>query len=176
MSETANGTVLKITRGLIYLVMAMVGIAGIAMAIAAVALPFGWSHVLAEIAKERPVADAAGLLVWIMVLLAFAIMTLGAIWTILRKLLAIIGTVESGDPFVHANAVRLKAIGWIMVGVHLIGIPMAFLVNHIGDRVGEADMRGDFSITGVLSTLLVFVLAGVFERGAAMREELAGTV
>ncbi len=176
MSETANGTVLKITRGLIYMMLGMIAFAGIAMTVAVIALPFGWSHALAEIAKEKPGIDATGLLTWVLVLLAFAIMALGAVWTILRKLLAMIGTVASGDPFVHANAARLKVIGWIMVGLHLIGIPMAFVATHIGERVGEADMHGDFSVTGVLSTLLVFVLAGVFERGAAMREELEGTV
>ena len=34
----------------------------------------------------------------------------------------------------------------------------------------------DGILNGILSILLVFILAGIFERGAEMREELEGTV
>lgn len=176
MSEPTNNAVLKVTRGMIYVLMVLVVIGGIALAIASVALPLNWDHVLVEIAKEKPGMNAEGLLPWILAVLAFAMAPLGAVWTILKKLLAIIGTVAEGDPFVRANAVRLKVIGWIMVAMQVIGIPFALVVTNVGDRIGEADMKGDFSITSVLAILLVFVLAGVFERGAAMREELEGTV
>ncbi len=176
MNKPTNGAVLKITRGLIYFLMAMIAIGGVALAIASVALPLAWTEVAAELVKKKPAVNLEDLLPWTLLLLAFAIASLGAVWTILRKLLAIIGTVAEGDPFVSANAVRLKAIGWIMVGLQVIGLPFAVVVSKVGDRIGETDMNGDFSIIGVLSTLLVFVLAGIFERGAAMREELEGTV
>ena len=35
---------------------------------------------------------------------------------------------------------------------------------------------GGIDLNGILSILLAFVLAAVFERGAAMRDELEGTV
>jgi Protein of unknown function (DUF2975) len=176
MDEHTNGTVLKITRGLIYLMMGLAGLAVLALALGAGALPFFWPEALVEIAKEKPGFDGSGVMPLIYMLFAFAIICLAALWMILKKLLAIIATVAEGDPFVRANAVRLKAIGWIMVFVHVIGIPFAAVATQVGDKLQEADMHGDVSITGILSTLLVFVLAGVFERGAAMREELEGTV
>ena len=41
---------------------------------------------------------------------------------------------------------------------------------------GENNVDNDLSLSGILAILLVFILAGVFERGAEMREELEGTV
>lgn len=84
--------------------------------------------------------------------------------------------VAEGDTFIRANAVRLKAIGWLMLAIQIVGIPLAGLVDWIGGRIHEADMHGDFSISGILAILLVFVLAGIFEKGAAMREDLEGAV
>jgi Protein of unknown function (DUF2975) len=176
MADNPNGTLLKITRVLIYVMLVFILIAGLALATASVVMPFFWTEVVAGIAEEKPGINAEGLMPELYVLFAFAIVALGAASTILQKLLAIIDTVAQGDPFVRANAVRLKAIGWIMVGIQLLGVPLALVATRIGHQLHEADMSGDFSIVGVLSTLLVFVLAGVFERGAAMREELEGTV
>jgi len=42
--------------------------------------------------------------------------------------------------------------------------------------LGESDTGLDMSLNGILSILLVFILAGIFEHGAAMREEQEGTV
>jgi Protein of unknown function (DUF2975) len=176
MTTNPNGTVLKVTRGFIFLFLGLLALAGLAMAVASVAVPFFWQDIVTEVAKSSPEAQLSGLLPPILALLAFAIVILGLVWTILRKLLAMIATVAEGDPFVRANAVRLKAIGWLMVAIQIIGIPMGALVGWIGERLHETDMHGDFSISGILAILLVFVLAGVFEKGAAMREELEGTV
>lgn len=176
MNELGNVRILKITRIAIYAAMAIIGFAGLVMALATASLPFTWAAVITEISKSDPAIQPAGLLPYVLALLALAIVLLGLVWSILRKLIAIIGTVEGDDPFVKANALRLKAIGWLMVAGHIIGIPMAFLASHVGERLHELELQGDFSLTGVLATLLVFILAGVFERGAAMREEIEGTV
>ena len=40
----------------------------------------------------------------------------------------------------------------------------------------EFDVEAAIDVTGLLTILLVFILARVFERGVAMREELEGTV
>ena len=94
----------------------------------------------------------------------------------MRKILAIIGSVEDRNPFVVANAVRLKAIGWLMVAVQIIGIPLAIVAREAADMFGENNVDLDISLNGILAILLVFILAGIFERGAEMREELEGTV
>jgi Protein of unknown function (DUF2975) len=94
----------------------------------------------------------------------------------MRKLLSIINSVEQGNPFITANAIRLRAIGWIMVGIQIIGLPLAAAAGNVADMFGENDVGFDLPINGILAILLVFILAGIFERGAEMREELEGTV
>ena len=94
----------------------------------------------------------------------------------MRKLLAIIDSVEDRNPFIIANAMRLRAIGWLMVGLQIVGLPLAVAAGNVADLFGENDVDMDFSLNGVLAILLVFILAGIFERGAEMREELEGTV
>jgi Protein of unknown function (DUF2975) len=176
MTTQPNGTVLKITRGLILLIMGLVALVGLALAIASVVLPFYWTEAVAALLKEKPGTDIVGLLPQLYVIFAFIIAVMGIAWTIMRKLLAMIATVADGDPFVRANASRLKAIGWLMVGVQLLSIPLYFVAAGIAERLGKSHLDGEISLTSFLSILLVFVLAGVFEQGAAMREEMEGTV
>ena len=120
--------------------------------------------------------DAAALYPKLYIIFALGILLLGIVWTVMRKLLAIVRSVEHGNPFVFANAVRLKAIGWLMVAVQIIGIPLAMVARQAADLFGENNVDLDISLNGILSILLVFILAGIFERGAEMREELEGTV
>ncbi|MEQ1548507.1 MAG: DUF2975 domain-containing protein [Chakrabartia sp.] len=176
MNAKPNGTVLKITRGLIYLMMGGAALVGVALSVAAVAAPFYWAEIIAMLVKEKPGVDTADLLPMFFVAFALIIMALGLLWTILKKLLAIIATVANGDPFVRANALRLRAIGWMMVAANVIGIPIGIVATMIADKLGDNDVHNDFSVTGVLAILLVFVLSSVFEQGAAMREDMEGTV
>lgn len=176
MSEIANNRILRVTRWLVYLIMGLVAFAGTVLALVSVALPFYWTEAAANIAKEYPTLDAAALFPKIYVIFALGILLLGMVWTIMRKLLAVVGSVEEGNPFVLANAVRLKAIGWLMVAVQIIGIPLAIVAREAADLFGENNVDLDVSLNGILAILLVFILAGIFERGAEMREELEGTV
>lgn len=176
MPSVNNVAVLKITRGLILAIMGLVVFAGVVLALVAVVLPLNWDAAVAEILREKPGVQTQGLLPLLYVIFAFGIVLLGIAWTIMKKLLAMIATVAGGDPFVHANALRLKAIGWMMVAVQLLGIPLYLVAAQVAAKFGDHDLDGDFSVTGLLAILLVFVLAGVFEQGAAMREEMEGTV
>jgi hypothetical protein len=176
MNAKNDNTVLKVTRILVNGLLVGVVIGGAMLVIGAVVLPYYWTDVVADVAKSRPTANTTGLMPSILALMAFAIVVLGIVWTVLRKLQTIIATVQDGDPFVHANAARLKAIGWLLVTIQVIGLPLGRLVEHIGKRLQESDMQSEFSISGILAILLVFVLAGVFERGTTMRDELEGTV
>lgn len=95
---------------------------------------------------------------------------------ILTRLLAIVGTVRQGDPFVAANASRLQAIAWIMIGLQLLGIIIVIIVRMISSPAHPVDISAGPSIAGLLAILLVFVLARVFAEGALMRDDLEGTV
>jgi Protein of unknown function (DUF2975) len=176
MTEIANNRILRVTRWLVYLIMGLVAFAGIVLALVSVVLPFYWTEAAANIAKDYPALDAAALFPTIYAIFALGIILLAIVWTIMRKLLAIIGSVENRNPFVAANAVRLKAIGWLMVAVQIVGIPLALVAREAADLFGENNVDLDVSLNGILAILLVFVLAGIFECGAEMREELEGTV
>jgi Protein of unknown function (DUF2975) len=176
MTEIADNRILRITRLLVYLIMGLVALAGSVLALVCVVLPFYWTEAMAELSTVHPNLDPTTLLPHLLSVFALGILTLGLIWTMMRKLLAIIASVEDGNPFVRANAIRLKAIGWLMVGLQIVGVPLAIAAGNAADMFGESDTGWDLSLNGILAILLVFILAGIFERGAEMREELEGTV
>ena len=176
MTEIADNRILRVTKLLVYLIMGFVALAGTVLALMSAALPIFWTEAIAEIAKENPGADTTTLLPWLLVIFALGLLILGLVWTMMRKLSSIIGSVEDGNPFITANAVRLRAIGWMMVAVQIIGLPLAATAGNVADIFGENDVGIDFPLNAILAILLVFILAGIFERGAEMREELEGTV
>jgi Protein of unknown function (DUF2975) len=176
MTEIADNRILRVTRLLVYLIMGLVAMAGAVIAAVSVILPFFWSDAVAELVKTNPGLDPVALLPNMLSVFALGILVLGLIWTIMRKLLTVIASVEDGNPFVRANALRLKTIGWLMVGLQIVGVPLAIAAGKAADMFGESDTGLDISLNGILAILLVFILAGIFERGAEMREELEGTV
>jgi hypothetical protein len=94
----------------------------------------------------------------------------------LTWLRAMVETVRLGDPFVQENAVRLARIAWVVLGLELLHLAVGAVVAAASSRTAPLDIGWSVSPTPWLAVLLLFVLARVFERGAAMREELAGTV
>ena len=96
----------------------------------------------------------------------------GIVHTILRRLLAIVDTVRSGDPFILDNARRLNAIAWSVLAIEMLRIAIVTIASVVWE---PGHLRGS-SFTPWLSVLLLFVLAGVFAHGARMRAELEGTV
>jgi hypothetical protein len=92
---------------------------------------------------------------------------------VLRRLLAIVESVRAGDPFVVDNAERLQLIAWCLLGIELVRLAV-FAIGHAFEihKLGEAG----FSVAPWLGIVLLFVLAGVFMRGARMRSDLEGTV
>ncbi|MGQ0558035.1 MAG: DUF2975 domain-containing protein [Sphingosinicella sp.] len=87
---------------------------------------------------------------------------------ILVRLRAIVATVGAGDPFVAANAERLRAIAWALLGIALLHLAVG--------AAAPLDIGWSFNMSGWLAVLLLFVLARVFELGTAMRADLEGTV
>ena len=95
---------------------------------------------------------------------------------ILKRLLAIVLTVRRGDPFIASNATRLQATAWALLGLQLISLVIGGIAKAISTPAHPIDMDAGFSPTGWLAVLLTFVLARIFAEGAAMRDELEGTV
>ena len=176
MNNVTNGKLLRVTRWLLLLIMGLLAVAALILIVVGAILPFHWTEAAAEIGKEYPKLDAGALFPKIYAIFALGLLVLGSVGAIMRKLLAIIDSVALGDPFVLVNAARLRTIGWLMVAVQIIGIPLAIVAREAADLFGKNDVDLDVSLNGILAILLVFILAGIFERGAAMREELEGTV
>jgi hypothetical protein len=97
-------------------------------------------------------------------------------YIVLKRLLAMVGSVRAGDPFVAANAQRLQAIAWALLGLQLLSLVIGGIAKAVSSPGHPLDLDAGFSFTGWLAVLLTFVLARVFAEGTLMREDLAGTV
>jgi hypothetical protein len=104
------------------------------------------------------------------------IITVPLYHAILSRLLAMVGTVRTGDPFVPANASRLQAIAWVLLVLQLLGLTVGAIVKAVSPPSHPLDIDAGFSISGWLAVLLTFLLARVFAEGTHMREDLEGTV
>ena len=92
------------------------------------------------------------------------------------RLLAIVDTVRSGDPFVAANADRLQIIAWSLLALQLLSLVVGGIGKAISTPAHPLHLDAGFSTSGWLAVLLTFILARVFAAGALMREDLEGTV
>lgn len=94
---------------------------------------------------------------------------------LLRQLILSVG---KDDPFTLENASRLDRMGWIALIFQIATFPIAALVAYLGHLVPAENLTVDFqfSLTGVLLAVVLFILARVFKHGATMREDLEGTV
>jgi hypothetical protein len=97
-------------------------------------------------------------------------------YVVLKRLLGMVGTVRAGDPFVAANAERLQAIAWALVGLQLLSMVIGAIGRAVSTPAHPVHLDAGFSINGWLAVLLTFVLARVFAHGALMREDLEGTI
>jgi len=95
---------------------------------------------------------------------------------VLRRLLAIVDTVRAGDPFVAANALRLRAIAWVLLALQLLSLVVGTIARTISTPAHPLHIDAGFSINGWLAVLLTFLLARVFAAGTLMRDEIEGTV
>lgn len=95
---------------------------------------------------------------------------------VLRRLAAMVVTVRRGDPFVVANAWRLRTIAWVLLALQLLSIAIGAIGKAISTPANPVHLDAGFSTSGWLAVLLTFILARVFAEGAMMREELAGTI
>lgn len=97
---------------------------------------------------------------------ATLLLTLPVLW----KLRAIVDSAREGDPFAPVNATRLRHIGGLVLGI-----------NVLTTIAVQLPLEGHVSVppvtfTGVVTVLMIFVLARIFETGTRMRTELQETI
>ena len=95
---------------------------------------------------------------------------------VLKRLLAMVETVRAGDPFVAANAYRLRNIAWTLVALQFLSLAIAAIARVISTPEHPFQLDAGFSVNGWLAVILMFVLSRVFAEGTLMREDLEGTV
>lgn len=134
-----------------------------------------------DLQAELAAAGAPDFAFWI-VALAIAMM-IGLAWLayrFMRDLWAVIGSVDAGDPFRPENANLLSRMGRTALGAYitafLIALQAAWLAQFEPKGALDLDVNIDLGAGGLLLILTLFILARVFRHGAAMREDLEGTV
>lgn len=105
----------------------------------------------------------------------------GLLFVFFGRLRRIIASVGEGDPFEPANADRLSLMAWLMLAVQILLLPAIALGEWLAgyaDELEDANITvdGGMDLTGMLLVVILFILARVFRHGAAMREDLEGTV
>jgi hypothetical protein len=95
---------------------------------------------------------------------------------LLTRVLAIVESVRRGDPFVAGNAARLQTTAWALLGLEVLHLAVGAIAAAASSPAQPLDLDWNFSISGWLAVLLLFVLARVFDYGTRMRDDLEGTV
>ncbi|HYU96964.1 MAG TPA: DUF2975 domain-containing protein [Sphingomicrobium sp.] len=126
--------------------------------------------------KLGSVGENPGLVIGIRAIAALGILAVPLNLALLKRLVAMVGTVRVGDPFVASNAYRLNAIAWLLLGQQLLSLAIGLIAKAVSTPAHPLHVDAGFSPGGWLAVILTFVLARVFAEGTLMREDLEGTV
>lgn len=173
MSLKPRDPLLAAARVVLIFLMSLLGFVTVLLALLAPALAVMRDQVAAALAQHHAPPEAA----WAVaaaLLLGSVAAALGFLF--FRNMYRIVDTVGEGDPFVPVNADRLAGMGWIVVAVHGLAIPLGGVVHWIASVTEGADEDVSLSLGGLVMALVLFILARVFREGARMRAELEGTV
>jgi hypothetical protein len=124
---------------------------------------------------RRPALDPDVILPVLRLWVVVGLPVFAAVHVMLSRLLAMIETVRSGDPFVPENAARMKTIAWCLLVVQLFDLSCGIFAGILA-RAGAQDLEWSPSLGGWVAVLLLFVLARVFEEGARIRADLEAMV
>jgi hypothetical protein len=123
-----------------------------------------------------PSPEASMVVMGLRAIAVIGLTTIPIYHAILKRLVAMVETVRDGDPFVAANALRLRTIAWALVALQLLAMVIGLIAEAIDSPAHPVDIDAGFSLSGWLAVLLTFVLARVFAEGTLMREDLEGTI
>jgi hypothetical protein len=175
MSRSASSSAaLPIAHAVLRTLIVLNWLGGAAIVVLLVAMPTEQWIMTALKLSPSPEADRLIMGMRLIALIGVAATPLNYI--VLKRLLAIVETVRSGDPFVAANAHRLQAIAWVLLTLQVLRIVVGAIAKSVSTPLHPLDVDAGFSISGWLAVLLTFLLARVFAEGTLMREDLDGTV
>ncbi len=178
MSKPLHDPLLALGRGVIWVLLVLVGLVA---ALFALCLPLTLimpETVFSALLETEVTTLPAGAVGMLAALLGFGLVTLLGSAYFLKQLLDIVGSVAAGDPFAPANADRLTRMAWTVLGIQLLAVPLGLLQYRLQDVLAleDAIFAISFADNGLVLALVLFILARVFRHGATMREELEGTI
>lgn len=109
---------------------------------------------------------------WLFALGLVAVVAVDRVFAALRGILA---SLMAGEPFRLDNADRLRTVGWGLLVLQVSDLCLGGF-SLLLTRLGVDFVSWSPSFTGWFGVLVAFVLARVFRLGAAMQDELEGTV
>jgi hypothetical protein len=121
-------------------------------------------------------SENPGLVMGVRAVAALGILTVPINLAMLRRMMSMVDTVRTGDPFVAANAYRLNTVAWLLLALQVIGLIIWGIGKAVSTPAHPLHLNAGFSPAGWLAVILTFVLARVFAEGALMRDDLEGTV
>jgi hypothetical protein len=174
--HSPSGDITQFTHIAIRAVMAVCWIGILAALCALPVVYFDRSWLLQAAAVDAPHAQARHLFAHfgLGLLAIIVLLTTGLVF--LRHLARFVRAVLGGHPFAHGHAVRLRRMAWLMLGMELLSIAIGLHASWMGPGFAWMEVGGGMSITGLIAVLMLFVMARVFDAGAAMRDDLDGLV
>ena len=163
-------TALTVARLLLELMRAFNLVVGAGLVVAFVATFVFEPQFFAFFSKRPARIDASWLVPLLRLWMVLTLPLIGIVHVFFSRLLAVVATVRTGDPFVPENAVRLKTIAWCALAGQLY--ELLFGVMSAAMNAAGSNIEWKFSATGWLAVVLLFVLARVFEEGTQLREDL----
>lgn len=176
MTVLPKDPLLAAARVIIIVLMVVMSFVAAALIVAAGYIALDPSGLTIEFAKEGLAPPDASMLTAIIAVILLALIPIALIGLFLLNLLRLVDSVGAGDPFVPVNAERLARMGWLMLGVQVAAMAIGAVTLWIGQRIDLGDVDVGISGSGIALALVLFILSRVFRQGAAMREELEGTV
>lgn len=168
---------LTATKGICWFAMGLVTLIGVALTLVAIFVVAKSDMVIAEMVKEHGSADISTVFFVVMAIVG-AIGVMVAAFYFLRNLLGIVKSVEAGEPFAAANAKRLRTMGWITTAWFVAQFTLVPFASLIAESIpGKVNIDGGgIELDSLLTALVLFVLARVFEHGNRLADEAEGTV
>src|SRR5688572_21080750 len=120
---TSSSAALPIAYGVLRILIVLNWLGGAAILVLLVVMP-NEQWIMSSF-KLSPSPEAARLVLGLRVIAMIGLAAIPLNHVVLKRLLAIVETVRAGDPFVAANADRLRAIAWTLLTLQLLSLVVA---------------------------------------------------
>jgi hypothetical protein len=113
-------------------------------------------------------------------MLMFVAALLVTLW-VLAQLRGVFRTLRDGRPFVAANAIRIRRIGYAVIAAEIVRAILAYegmryAMTHFSATGVRFEARWDLDLYTILYGLIILILAEVFREGTSLADEQSLTV